>query len=91
MKTYTLTFTQDALNVLSTALGELPFKTAAPVVADLNAQLEKQAREERMAELKAAQPAAAIEPVPAPAAMPQTLVPLANGHADQPPASAQTG
>ena len=37
--TYTLTLTQDMLNVIAAALGELPMKHAAPVVQEINKQI----------------------------------------------------
>ncbi|CAB4174120.1 hypothetical protein UFOVP961_24 [uncultured Caudovirales phage] len=32
-KTYSLSFTQDELNIIINALGELPFKIAQPIIA----------------------------------------------------------
>ena len=37
--TYTITLTQDQLQIIAAALGELPMKIAAPVVAELNKQI----------------------------------------------------
>ena len=40
--TYTITLTQDQLNVIAAALGEMPMKIAAPVVQELNKQISAQ-------------------------------------------------
>jgi hypothetical protein len=40
--TYTLTLSQEQLNVIAAGLSELPFKHAAPVVAEINKQVSGQ-------------------------------------------------
>ena len=40
--TYTLTLTQDQLQVIAAALMELPMKHAAPVVQEINKQIAEQ-------------------------------------------------
>ena len=40
--TYTITLTQEQLNVVAAALGELPLKFSAPVVAEINKQVSAQ-------------------------------------------------
>jgi hypothetical protein len=42
--TYTLTLTQDQLNVIAAALGELPLKHAAPVVQEIHKQIAGQTK-----------------------------------------------
>lgn len=42
MNSYVLHLTQEQLNVVAAGLGELPFKIASPVVAEINAQYEAQ-------------------------------------------------
>ena len=42
MKNYTLIFTQEQLQILNDALVELKFKTAAPLIQHVNAQIQKQ-------------------------------------------------
>ena len=42
MNTITLTFTQQQMQVLNSALMELPFKTSAPVIQHINAEIQKQ-------------------------------------------------
>lgn len=39
---YTLTLTQQQLNAIAAGLSELPFKLAAPVVAEINKQIAEQ-------------------------------------------------
>ncbi len=41
-KTYTFTLNESALNIVGAALGEIPFKVAAPVVNELNRQIAEQ-------------------------------------------------
>lgn len=41
-RTFSLIFSQDQLNVLNQALVDLPFKTAAPLIQHINAQLQRQ-------------------------------------------------
>ena len=41
MKT-TLSFTQEQLAIISASLMEVPYKHAAPLIADINAQIQKQ-------------------------------------------------
>jgi hypothetical protein len=41
MKTFTLEFTAAQMELLSEALVELPFKKAAPLIADINAQIQR--------------------------------------------------
>ena len=44
---YTLELTQEQLNIISIALGEIPFKIVAPLVENINKQLiEQQAKKE---------------------------------------------
>jgi hypothetical protein len=38
----TLILTQDQINILGTALGELPFRVAAPLVHEINKQIAEQ-------------------------------------------------
>jgi hypothetical protein len=42
MKTFTLNFNEQQLQVLSAALVELPFKTSAPIIQHINAEIQKQ-------------------------------------------------
>lgn len=42
MTTFTLTFTQQQMQVLNSALMELPFKISAPVIQHINAEIQKQ-------------------------------------------------
>lgn len=42
MNTITLTFTQQQMQVLNSALMELPFKISAPVIQHINAEIQKQ-------------------------------------------------
>jgi hypothetical protein len=42
MKTITLTFTQEQLQVLNTALGDVPYRIAAPLIANINSQIQQQ-------------------------------------------------
>jgi hypothetical protein len=42
MKTVTLTFTQEQLQILNAALGEVPYRVAAPLIASINAQIHDQ-------------------------------------------------
>lgn len=42
MNEYTLTFTQQQLDTIGHALGEIPFRLAAPVVQSINAQIAAQ-------------------------------------------------
>ena len=37
--TYTLTLTQEQLQIIAAALGELPMKHAAPIVQEINKQI----------------------------------------------------
>jgi hypothetical protein len=39
MMTYTLIFTEQEMQILNQALGELPFKFAAPLVNSINRQI----------------------------------------------------
>ena len=41
MKT-TLSFTQEQLTIINSALVEIPHKFAAPLIADINSQIQKQ-------------------------------------------------
>jgi hypothetical protein len=41
MKTVTLTFTQEQLQVLNAALGEVPYRVAAPLIASINSQIQR--------------------------------------------------
>lgn len=42
MKTFQLTFNEQQLQVLSNALIEIPYKLSAPLIADINLQIQKQ-------------------------------------------------
>ena len=42
MKTVTLTFTQEQLQVLNAALGDVPYRVAAPLIAGINSQIQQQ-------------------------------------------------
>jgi hypothetical protein len=42
MKPITLTFTQEQLQVLNAALGEVPYRVAAPLIASINSQIQRQ-------------------------------------------------
>lgn len=42
MKPITLTFTQEQLQVLNTALGDVPYRVAAPLIASINSQIQRQ-------------------------------------------------
>ena len=42
MKTITLTFTQEQLQVLNAALGDVPYRVAAPLIASINSQIQQQ-------------------------------------------------
>jgi hypothetical protein len=42
MKTITLTLTQEQLQILNAALGEIPYRVAAPLIASINAQIHDQ-------------------------------------------------
>jgi len=42
MKTFTLNFNEQQLQILSAALVELPFKTSAPIIQHINAEIQKQ-------------------------------------------------
>lgn len=42
MKTITLTFTQEQLQVLNAALGDVPYRMAAPLIANINSQIQRQ-------------------------------------------------
>lgn len=42
---YTFKLTQEQVNIIGHGLGELPFKTAAPVINAINAQLQEQSVE----------------------------------------------
>lgn len=67
---------QRALNVIGSALGSLPYREAAPVVADLNAQLAAHAAADaaKAAGVDIALPATPATPAPA-AATPATEAP----------------
>lgn len=41
-RTFTITFTQQQLQVINMALGEIPFKHAAPLVDHINTEIQKQ-------------------------------------------------
>jgi hypothetical protein len=41
MKT-TLSFTQEQLGIINASLLEIPYKHAAPLIADINSQIQKQ-------------------------------------------------
>lgn len=42
MQSFTLTFTAEQLRVIDQALQEIPFKFAAPIVNEINKQIEDQ-------------------------------------------------
>ena len=42
MKQTTLCFTQDQLQVLNTALLEVPYRLAAPLISSINSQIQQQ-------------------------------------------------
>ena len=42
MKPITLTFTQDQLQVLNTALGDVSYRVVAPLIASINSQIQRQ-------------------------------------------------
>jgi hypothetical protein len=42
MKTITLTFTQEQLQVLNASLLEVPYRLAAPLIASINSQIQQQ-------------------------------------------------
>lgn len=42
MKPITLTFTQEQLQVLNAALGDVPYRVAAPLIANINSQIQRQ-------------------------------------------------
>lgn len=42
MKNITLEFTQDQLKVLNSALVEIPFRVAAPLIQQINLQIQQQ-------------------------------------------------
>jgi hypothetical protein len=42
MKLITLTFTQEQLQVLNAALGDVPYRVAAPLIASINSQIQRQ-------------------------------------------------
>jgi hypothetical protein len=42
MKPIILTFTQEQLQVLNAALGEIPYRVAAPLIASINSQIQQQ-------------------------------------------------
>jgi len=46
MKTVSLTFTQEQLQVLNAALGEVPYRVAAPLIASINSQIQRQFQRE---------------------------------------------
>jgi hypothetical protein len=45
MKTITLTFTQEQLQILNAALMEIPYRAAAPLIASINNQIKDQAEQ----------------------------------------------
>lgn len=46
MKTLTLAFTQEQLQVLNTALLEVPYRLAAPLISSINSQIQQQFQRE---------------------------------------------
>jgi hypothetical protein len=42
MKTITLTLTQEQLHILNAALGDVPYRVAAPLIANINSQIQRQ-------------------------------------------------
>jgi hypothetical protein len=42
MKTITLTLTQEQLHILNAALGDVPYRVAAPLIASINSQIQRQ-------------------------------------------------
>lgn len=45
MKSVTLTFTQEQLQVLNAALMEIPYRAAAPLISSINSQIKDQAEQ----------------------------------------------
>ncbi len=50
MKTFTLTLDENQLNQMVTAIVELPFKTAQPLIEELRSQIQKQNIEQEKTE-----------------------------------------
>jgi len=46
MKPITLTFTQEQLQVLNASLLEVPYRLAAPLIASINSQIQRQFQRE---------------------------------------------
>jgi len=47
MKTViSLNFTQEELQVLNAAIGEIPYRVAAPLIASINSQIQRQFKRE---------------------------------------------
>lgn len=42
MTTFTITFTTQQLQVLNAALGEMPFRVAAPLIQHINTEIQRQ-------------------------------------------------
>jgi hypothetical protein len=53
--TYTLTLTQEQLQVVAAGLSELPFKHSAPVVAEINKQVSEQRKPTAVETMEAAE------------------------------------
>ena len=52
---YSITLSEQELNILSAALVELPFKVAAPVISKINQQIAKQQSPVDIPQAKAAE------------------------------------
>ena len=46
-KTYTLTVTEAELNVIGQAIGELPYRVSAPILAKLQQQIQMASKKEK--------------------------------------------
>jgi hypothetical protein len=55
MKTYTVQLTIEQWQIIGAALGEMPFKTSAPVLAELNKQLQEQNKPTAVETIEAAE------------------------------------
>lgn len=45
MKTITLTFTEQQIQILNAALIEVPYRLAAPLISSINSQIQDQAKQ----------------------------------------------
>ena len=53
--TYTLTLTQEQINTIAAGLGELPFKASAPVIQELQKQIQAQTKPQAVPAVDAAE------------------------------------